>query len=271
MRELKAAVIAVIAITLVFGARLPARHDRRRPGRRRRQGRRLARQARRQGRRLEADRAGLLRATCATSRAARRRPTTARAPRSSTTWAEPEGPRRPADEEPRHLPARERRFDPACARARCPPTRSPRRPRASTRTSPRPTRASSPAASPSGAGCPARACSTCRRPHEQAAVRPRRRGLGERARAESGPRPGDVTMTDRPERSLLQRDILLPGDPVVAGQARPATGHPQPGHVRGRGRRDPDHADLARPLSAATAAARRPGVVHVHGRRSSCG
>ena len=40
--------------------RLPARHDRRRPGRVRRRRRRLDRQARRQGRRLEADRPGLL-------------------------------------------------------------------------------------------------------------------------------------------------------------------------------------------------------------------
>ena len=29
-------------------------------------------------------------------------------------------------------------------------------------------------------------------------------------------------MTDRPERSLLQRDILLPAIAVVAAQARPA-------------------------------------------------
>ena len=29
-------------------------------------------------------------------------------------------------------------------------------------------------------------------------------------------------MTDRPERSLLQRDILAAGDAVVAAQARPA-------------------------------------------------
>ena len=54
-------------------------------------------------------------------------------------------------------------------------------------------------------------------------------------------------MTDRPERSLFERDILRPAIALVAAQARPAPDGPQPGHVRGRDRRRADHADLDRP------------------------
>ena len=53
---------------------------------------------------------------------------------------------------------------------------------------------------------------------------------------------------DRPARALAAAARHPPPrDSVVAGQARPAPGHPQPGHVRGRGRRRADDADLARP------------------------
>ena len=57
-------------------------------------------------------------------------------------------------------------------------------------------------------------------------------------------------MTDRPERSLFERDILRGRDRRLAPQARPAHDGPQPGHVRGRGRRGADDRDLGRRRSA---------------------
>ena len=44
-------------------------------------------------------------------------------------------------------------------------------------------------------------------------------------------------MTDRPERSLLERDILLPAVLASLRKLDPRHMVAQPGHVRGRGRR----------------------------------
>ena len=89
MRELKTAVVAVIAFTVVLGLAYPLAHDRHQPGRLPRAGRRVDDRARRQGRRLAAHRPGLLQGTGSrTSRAGPRR----RATRPAATFFNNQGP-----------------------------------------------------------------------------------------------------------------------------------------------------------------------------------
>ena len=77
-------------------------------------------------------------------------------------------------------------------------------------------------------------------------------------------------MTDRPAVDAERGDPAV-CDPRKLPEARPALDDPQPGHVRGRGRR-PDHDDrLGDPGVRRRAARRRRRARLVHGRRSRSG
>ena len=217
----------------------------------------------RQGRRLEVDRPGLPRPARATSRAVRRRPNTAPTSPTSTTsgpnnkelseffeeeldaYLKRERPLRPGPDRRRR--SRRRGHDlglgrrPAHLRGQRPHPGPPHR------RGPRP--AAAPGARPD------------RRPHRRSLPRRLRRAGRERAAAQPRSRQGSSPMTDetlrnRP-RSLVRPRDHAAGDSRLADQARSTPPGPQPGHVRGRGRRRHHHRRLADPGLRRPAARRR--------------
>ena len=164
---------------------------------------------------------------------------------ASATFFNNQGPNQKAlaDQLRKNLRAYLRRERPHPTRARCRPTRSPRPPRASTRdisvanariqAAPR-RRAARPPPRP-GPGA-----------HRRRTRASRCSVSAARARSTCSSSTSPSTGRRRDDRSprALAAAARHPraGDAVVAAQARPAPGRPQPGHVRGRGRRRRDHA-----------------------------
>ena len=99
-----------------------------------------------------------------------------------------------------------------------------------------------------------------RRQHRRALPRRPRRARRERPRAQPRPRQGSPRPMS-PEAAVLapcfSRELLWPALARVAAQARPARAGPQPGHVRGRGRRGDHHRRVADPALRRRPARRR--------------
>ena len=124
----------------------------------------------------------------------------------------------------------------------------------------RPTPRSRRGASPPSATSRSPASAARRGQHRRPLPRPARRAGRERDRTQ--PRTGSMTATQTPPRPRPRHGALevavRAGDPAAGDrrlvhEARPARAGPQPGHVRGRGRRG-DHDDrVADPASAAAA------------------